>query len=261
MRKDYHMHPTVVQSPERFERFARQAVQKNIGRICVTDHMPLSFSRQSDRIPQGAVGKYCARVRRFSEEYKGVLNVKCGIEIDYHPSVVGEIEAVLEAGTFDFVLASSHMHVFVKNYAKYTFTDYAEMSLENSLKAVESGWFDAVAHLDMYRWAFGDPQRFPLVADGYLPTRHEALIKELLRKIKEKDMFLEINAHLAETKGDLSYTYPQEFIAREALRAGVKFSYGSDAHKSASVGALLDELETHPVYGKALQAWENTGEI
>ena len=257
VRKDYHMHPTVVQTPERFEQFARQAVQKNIREICVTDHMPLSFSRQSDRIPHGMIGEYCAHVRRFAEEYRGTLSVKCGIEIDYHPSVLNEIERVLEEGTFDYILASSHMHVFVKDYARYTFDDYAELSLENLVKAVESGLFCAVAHLDMYRWAFDDPVRFPLIAGEYLPARHEALIRELLRKIREKDMFLEINPHLAEAKGDLFYTYPQDTVTQWALREGVKFSYGSDAHKPDSVGALIDELENHPTYGKALRAWEN----
>ena len=73
-------------------------------------------------------------------------------------------------------------------------------------------------------------------------------------------MFLEINPHLAEKKSDLIYTYPDEKIVRWAIEKNVDFSYGSDAHKPSSVGALLDELEEPPIYKQALFKWENTNE-
>lgn len=53
MRKDYHMHQTVIQPPERIDEFVEQAVSKNIKEICITDHMPLSISKASDRLPKG----------------------------------------------------------------------------------------------------------------------------------------------------------------------------------------------------------------
>ena len=44
-----------------------------------------------------------------------------------------------------------------------------------------------------------------------------------------------------------------------ALERNIRFCYGSDAHKPESVGVLLDQLETHPVYGTALRRWETEG--
>ena len=108
----------------------------------------------------------------------------------------------------------------------------------------------------MYRFAFENPHRFPLTDDGYAPVRHEALIKELLDAVAKRGMYLEINPHLAESKQDTSYTYPEKIIAEWALEKNVRFSYGSDAHAPYSVGAYLDELERHSVYGKALKNWE-----
>ena len=254
MRKDYHMHPAVLARPELFPDFVEQAKIKGIQEICITDHMPLSISAAKDRIPKGKVCEYCSFVRKLAEKYKDEISIKCGIEIDYHPDFTGEIEKVLSQGEFDYILGSSHMHLFTENPTDYTYNDFAKIALENSIKAVETGYFSAVSHLDMYRAAFF---KLPLVDDGYDPLIHEDLIKELLLKIEEKDMYLEINPHLAEGRNnDLFYTYPQEIIVDWALKYGLKFSYGSDAHRPQSVGALLEELETHSVYKKALENWE-----
>ncbi len=260
MRKDYHIHPVVLGEADRFDAFVRRAVEKNIGEICVTDHMPLSVSRAADRIEPGRVRDYITRVRELAKEYSGIIEIKCGIEIDYHPSVTDEILRVLDAGEFDFVLASSHMHVFISDLGKYTKNDFARAALENSISAVETGLFSAVAHPDMYRFVFENPDRFPLKKSEYCLMPLMPLVDELIDNVKKRDLYLEINPHLAEKKNDIEYVYPQKEIVHLALEKGVKFSYGSDAHEPSSVGAFLCELENHPVYGKALEKWEGTNE-
>ena len=257
MRRDFHMHPRIVQRPEWIEEFVRVAVSKNIKEICVTDHMPLSVSKASDRIPHGMVGEYCRRVRELAKRYEDVISIRLGIEVDYHPESLGEIDAVLSAGEFDYILASSHVHVFLKKFEKYTFNDFAAVALENSIRAAEDGRFDIITHPDQFRWVFGLPTRFPLVDDGYAPERHRDLWEQLFDTVLKKEMRLELNPHLAESKGDVSYAYPQDTVAAWALERGVRFSYGSDAHVPESVGAFLDGLETHPTYGIALREWEN----
>ena len=257
MRKDYHMHPTIITRPEYFDQFVQVALEKGIEEICVTDHMPLSFSKESDRLPRGTVAEYCARVREHAKRYEGILTVKCGIEIDYHPTVLDEIEAILEQGSFDYILGSSHMHHFVKEFERYTVDDFADFAIENSIKAAESGWFNTISHPDMYRYAFEHAKRYPLIDSGYDAEKHKDLFRELFRTAKKKGAMIELNPHLAEEKNDWFYMYPQEPILKWALEEGVSFAYGSDAHKPSSVGAWLDELENHPLYGIALRDWES----
>ena len=258
MRKDYHIHPTVLRTPERFADFVEAACRKGIGEICVTDHMPLSISRAKDRLERGTVREYCARVRELAAEYADRISIKCGIEIDYHPSVLGEIDEVLAQGDFDYLLASSHLHLFEKeNCARYTYNDFAKMSLENAIGAVESGLFHALAHPDMYRFPFTRPDRYPLIPEPYAPELHESLIKTVLCAVAKKGMYLEINPHLAQHTGVLADIYPQEPIAKWAMELGVRFVYGSDAHVAEDVGVLLDELEKHPIYAQALRCLGN----
>ena len=256
MRKDYHIHQKVVLVPEKFELFVKTALDKNIKEICITDHMPLSVSKTSDRIPDGMVGKYCSLVRELAKKYEDKICIRCGIEVDFHPSAVSEIESVLDKGDFDFILASSHMHVFITDYSAYTFNDFASASVENSIKAAEMGIFHGISHPDMYRWVFENPQRFPLKNYGYDIFKHKALFDELLDKVAKNNMYFEINPHLAVKKQDITFVYPETPIVQWAIQKGVRFSYGSDAHNPDSVGAYLDELEAHPLYGKALKLWE-----
>lgn len=258
MKKDYHMHPAVVLNPKRFDAFARRALELGIEEICVTDHMPLSTSRAGDRIPAGRVEEYCKTVRRLGERYAGRISVKLGIEIDYHPDFIDEIEAVLKAGSYDFVLGASHLHVGQSDifHQVSTWNEYARAVLENSLMAARSGYFDAIAHLDMYRWIFTLPERFPLMADDYAPERHAALIDRVLDALRDEGLRLEVNAHLAVIQGRVESAYPEAFILRQALEKRLRFCYGSDAHEPGHVGAMLDELRAHPLYGRALAAWE-----
>lgn len=258
MVKDYHFHPMLTQCPERLGGFIDTALKNGVEEICITDHMPLSFIPDgTDRIPHGMVKDYVKRAREMRSHYEGVISVKCGIEIDYHPSVTDEIRAVLETADYDYIIGSTHLHVFVPDFPNYTFNDYATMWLENEIRAVETGWFHVVSHMEMYRFMFAYPHRFPLVDDGFDLMRHEALIRELLRKAKERDMYIEINTNLArQINNDLSFAYPQATVMEWAREEGVRFSYGSDAHLPHQVGSLLTSLRESPVYRDAIAEWE-----
>lgn len=256
MLKDYHIHPQVIKDMANFDAFANKAVEAGITEVCITDHMPLDGTGANDRIPQGMVHKYCEDVRKIAEKYNGTLAVKCGIEIDYHPSIEEDVYKALNEGEFDYVLGSSHLHVLseidIFGHSK-THNGYASAMLENTLSAAKTGLFDCIAHIDMYKWIFSNPERFPLENDGFSENIHSELIEAVLNEIKAKGMFLEINPHFATSTGNISNTYPSVSIVSLAMEKGIKFNYGSDAHTPHHVGIMLEELANHPVYGRALK--------
>ena len=254
MRTDYHMHPMITQKPERFDEFAKKALAIGIEEVCITDHMPLSISNAADRIPAGKVGEYCRNVREAAERYEGKLSVKLGIEVDYHPAFVREIEDVLAQGDFDFVLGSTHMHLFLADQldGRLSREEFARRALENTLAAVKSGYFQIIPHFDMFRWAFSKTDRYFFSGGEYRMEAYLDLITEILDEIAARGIRLEINPHFAETQKRIENTYPEAPIVEMALARNIQFQYGSDAHAPNSVGALLDTLLSHPVYGKAL---------
>lgn len=264
MRKDYHMHPTVVQDPLRFDRFAMQAIERGIDEVCITDHMPLIGSTSKDRMPQGTVGEYVDKVHRIQEKYEGKLSVKLGIEIDYHPSVLNEIESALNHYRFDYILGSSHLHcinsldIFKKGLDKDT---YAEEMLKNSILAAESGYFDTISHLDMYKWVFitKNYKNYQEKESVLHEERHMETVDKVLDAIKKNDLFLEMNVHFAANTEDMKNIYPSEMIMNAALKKGVKFAYGSDSHRHDHVGILLDYLHENEPYKTAIEQWESIG--
>lgn len=252
------MHPNVTRDPLCFDAFAVQALAMGIEEVCITDHMPLSVSSARDRIPKGHVEEYCQIVRNIAKQYKGQLSVRLGIEIDYHPDFTDEIEAVLDAGAFDYVIGASHLHIMRQDIFSTikTHNEFARATLENTILAANSGYFDTIAHLDMYRWVFTLPKRFPLKDDGYTFKDNIPLIENTLDAIVKNGLRLELNPHLAVQAQNISLMYPETPVVKMALEKGVQFTYGSDAHTPEQVGALLDELRLHLVYGQALHNWE-----
>ena len=260
MRKDYHTHPQILQKPEAFQKFVQVALENGIEEICITDHMPLLNDDATDRIYHGKVAEYCCRVEQLKEEYRGIISVKCGIEIDYHPTILDEVEAVLKVGKFDFILGSSHLHAMSKidifREAK-THNGYASAMFENTLAAAKSGLFHAISHIDMYKWIFTNPDdRFPLEDDGFTESLHAERIEQILETIKANHMRLEINPHFAIGKKKPENMYPSVPIVKMALEKGVRFSFGSDAHVAEDVGGMLPYLRSHEIYKQALATWE-----
>ncbi len=136
------------------------------------------------------------------------------------------------------------------------YNDYVEETLKYTVQAARCGCFDTLAHIDLYRWVFTLPKRFPLQDDGYTVEKHLPSLEKALDAIREAGMRLEINPHIAIPANDPEITFPEPSIVRMALDRGLRFSFGSDAHAPEHVGGLLNELEAHPVYGRALEQWE-----
>lgn len=251
--RDTHIHAMILREDIDSEAFVKTAISKGLKEIAITDHMPLSCSRAADRIPSGRVKEYCAKVRDLADKYANQIRILCGIEIDYHPSVLGEIEAVLAEGDFDLCLGSSHLHVFcdAAQFSAMSRREYAEWMLENTRMAAQTGYFHVIPHIDMYRWVFTNPQRFPL---RETPDVDESLMenaKDVLAVIKAKNVALEINPHFAHATDDLNNLYPSTLIMRQALGMNMRFCYGSDAHKADQVGILREQILRHPLYGQA----------
>ena len=254
MKKDYHIHAQIIRETVDSEAFIQTAIARGFGEICITDHMPLSLSNAADRIPAGRVSEYCEKVHELADKYKDKISIKCGIEIDFHPLLIDTIEDVLSQGEFEYVLGSSHMHLFIDGISSHK--DYVKATFENTICAAKTGYFHAIPHIDMYKWVFANPKRFHFPEQNFCETEHAELIDKTLMAIKENGLLLEINSHFAETTGNIQNVYPSEFITRRALNMNIGFSYGSDAHGAGHIGALLDELREHSVYSKAIDIWE-----
>ncbi len=251
---DYHMHPQILKENSQANLFVEQAINMGLTEICFTDHMPLSFHNAADRIGKGRVGEYCQRVSELADKYKKDITIKTGIEIDYHPDYIGEIEQVLNQGSFDYVLGSSHLHIggYGIDFASLTADGFVSITLDNILSSVKSGYFDGIAHMEMYLWVIDNPQRFPLRTHTVDYNIHRDKICAILNEIANKNLFLEINSHRMATTGNMELVYPSRGVLRLAAGKNIRYRFGSDAHIPEHVGFGLEELENDSLYGRYL---------
>ena len=254
MKHDMHMHPNFLKHPDMFDAFVQQAIRTGIKEICITEHMPLIGDDMHDRLPHNSVPTYTRSVREQSEKWKDKISIKVGIEMDYHPSTIPEIEAILSANHFDYVIGSTHLHVpRFHEIEKSGFQSiYTARNYQNILQCVKSGYFHTIAHINMYRWIYRNPTEYPLIDDHDTIENHSDVIEEILSEMKKKDMYLEVNTHLYESTHDERDIYPDVYIVRKALDCGVRGIFGSDAHKAESVGFAYDFVRSLSPYKELL---------
>lgn len=237
MNCDMHMHPNFINHPENFDIFVQKAIEKGMETICITEHMPLLHDTMHDRLPHNSVARYCEEVKRRSSPYAGRIRILCGIEVDYHPAYEPEIEAVLREGTFDYIIGSTHLHVprLETLKAARTHSQFVEMTYANTLLCAKSGYFDAIAHMNMYRWIFTRPDLYPLEKDEDTIENHAEQIDLILSEMEKRNIRLEINTHHFEATGLQEDIYPDAMIASMALERRIAGVFGSDAHRPESI--------------------------
>lgn len=236
LKKDYHLHPNLLKKPEQADLFIQRAVELGFSEICFTDHMPFTVTGdEHDRIPFGKVGEYCKKVREKAEEYKDKIIIRTGIEIDYHPSCIKEIEQVLSEGDFDYIIGSSHLNIAGFNIPmeNTTRTEFAEQVLKNYLLAAKSGYFDTISHLDVYRWVFWE---YPLKDDSYTYKSNIEIINKIFEELEKRRLNLEINTAPLYKGFDNLGAYPENDIIKISRQYKLSYVYGSDAHTADRVG-------------------------
>lgn len=247
MKKDYHLHPNIINNPSQAEEFIAQAIRLGFEEICFTDHMPFSITHHEfDRIPDGSVGEYCKRVKELAQLHKNEITIKTGIEIDYHPYYEQEIKSVLAQGEFDYVLGSSHLNIagYRIDFKNTLRTEFARMVLANYLCAAKSGLFHTVSHLDVYRWVFSEQQAYPLIEDDFKVSSCSDILEELFSVLEKNNICLELNAAPLYKKFDHCGFYPQKEILDIAKKYNIKYRYGSDAHTPDKVGFGYDLIKS-----------------
>ena len=246
IKRDGHMHPNLLKKPHQGREFIERAVELGFEEIVFTDHMPFSVTGdEHDRIPFGKVAEYCEEVRRLAEEYADRIRILTGIEIDYHPECTREIEEVIAAGKFDVILGSTHLDIkgFGIPFDKITRGEFARLVFENYLAAAKSGYFHVMTHLDIYRWIFAAPEKFPLKDDSYVWRDCEDVLRQIFSVMEEKGIALEINAApFYKGFGDAG-AYPERGILELSREYDLRYTFGSDAHFTDKVGYAYGEFE------------------
>jgi histidinol-phosphatase (PHP family) len=238
---DGHVHTNL--SPDSdvpIDDYASQAVERRIAEIAITDHVDFvpgtpAFSfvpfGDRERIVRDAAERWAAR---------GVT-IRFGVEITYDHEHEDEIRDHLRQHAYDFVIGSVHVYeaspFHASRVAAWTdgrrLPDVVAPYFDEVLRAIRSGLFDTIGHLD-----FVKRYLVPHVAPAQLAAAPE-LYEPLLVALVETGTALEVNT--SGLRQVARETYPAgPIVERFRVLGGTGLSAGSDAHRREAFTAGLD---------------------
>jgi histidinol-phosphatase (PHP family) len=253
---DYHVHPGYsLDATGTVDQYCRRALELGIEEICFTTHYDSDPCRKDidpfvqvdgEIVPLSAesIKGYTDDVRRAGEKYgPSGLAVRVGLEVDFAPHMEEKLRRELIQFDLDYRLGAvhclDHIAITASNEAEEYFKTKSAVQMLSEYygvlqRAVQSGLFEVMAHLDIYR-------KYGLSFYGEeILTGHAGLVEPVLELMAENDVGIEINTGVLR-KGHKEFCPALELV-KLALEKGVKIAaYGSDAHRVDQLGEGIKE--------------------
>lgn len=237
---DYHLHSTF--SPDSYqmpENLVKEAINKNLDEIAITDHFDPESLNISDplHIP---FDKYFEVFLDLKEKYKNDINIKIGIEfgLSNDKEFVNLLSQVLDTYSFDFVIGSIHkvdnLWIDLKPYLTprsvyescYEYYSY----LLDTITVNKN--YDVLGHLNVIERYVKSNVEFEDFKD---------IIEKILKVVIKDSKGIEVN-----TSGKKGYmnsnTLPNsQILSLYKSLGGEIITIGSDAHKEMNIRKNFDE--------------------
>jgi len=235
---DYHVHTfRCGHAGGRSREFVLRAIERGLGEIGFTDHIPLYFLPEEARDPKLAMSEdqfdgYVEEVLALKEEFRGRIAVRLGLEADYAEGHEEALARWLERADWDLVLGSVHWVAggwiddpatsparFEREGTDRLFDEYYRLLA----LAAESRLFDVLTHFDL-------PKKH-----GHRPPspRREAEATAI-DSARRTGCAVEISS--AGLRKPVREAYPEPRLLAAIAASGVPVTFSSDAHAPAEVG-------------------------
>ena len=226
------------------EEYVDAAANREISLITFTCHIPMAdagFSQAGIRMAAGDLAEYrriIDRARKYGESIG--VEVLYGIEAEIHPdeAAMREMDRILAAERFDFILGS--LHHMLPGFRAWLADNQYETDAEKIGayfhclgEGARSGRYHSLSHPDVIR-IYGSLQK------RFEPEQHEAVITNFLDIVADAGICMEINTS-GLIKGDY-VVHPDPCIMRWALERDIPFTIGSDSHSPRMVGQFFNEI-------------------
>ncbi len=237
IRCDLHLHTNhSSDSREILENYCKRAIALGVDCLCFTEH--------ADHNPKDPgfgfydAGAFFEELRIARQTYGGRLKLLAGIEFSEPHLYKAGLESYAKL-PYDFILGSIHFwgdDLFPSDMirrgipAEKCFEEY----WPEVLKAVKSGGFDCVGHLDF-------PKRY------YRELSYDReLLAEICTEMVKRDIILEVNT--SSLRAGLDEAMPNADMLGIYKKCGGRyFTMGSDAHSAKDLYTFVDQARKVPL--------------
>jgi histidinol-phosphatase (PHP family) len=239
---NYHSHCHYCDGKYAPEKYIESALQQGLAAYGFSSHAPLPFettwAMKAENLPA-----YVAEIRELQEKYREVIQLYCGLEVDYIPGRIGpKSKAILDAeldytvGSVHFVEAfpdgngweidGSHqvfldgLHEIFKGDVQKAVSRYFELTRQ----MVEQECPDVIGHIDKIKIQDEGGKLFSQEATWY---RQE--MKQTLQLIADAGAIVEVNTR-GIYKKKTAETYPARWVLEEMYKLNIPVTINADAH-------------------------------
>lgn len=245
MKINNHIHTTFSDGSSSIMDYCEVAIQKGFSEIAFTDHLTIhpDGSAEPHSLNELKLESYVREVKKFSETYRYRLTVRLGLEVDYIPGNEELVEKILGQYDFDLIIGSVHFvdgicidsrrqRTLMENeISKNGFDSFYSKYLHLVGKAVETGFFDIIGHMDLVRiW-------------GFNPSNGFSEEQKVLSLVKQHGMCLEVSSR--GLRQPINSIYPSRRIMRKARELGIPVTIGTDAHSVEEIDYAYDFLKNY----------------
>lgn len=245
---DHHVHTEFCHhAVGTMEEYVLSAIRTGLKKIYFLEHMETGIDAAGPSwLTDDEFESYFAEGHRLQKKYADKIEIGLGTEVGFNPEAIEETLHRLKRHDWDWIGLSYHYHrvepeEFHYNLVSSRDSRVTTLSREKAAgilndyytilsQAIESLPCDMMCHLDAAL------RYHPEIREVPLPWKQ---IDNLLNKIKEKDITVEINTSGFLQRGE---AFPQREILQAADKKGIRLVASSDAHRPSNVGYNFTKL-------------------
>lgn len=243
-KQNLHIHSTWSDGKNTPRELIEEAIARGFASIGFSEHSYMHFSQYIHQLFISDMEPYKQEIRSLKAEYKGKIDVFCGLEFEYYSQVPLE--------GFDYLIGSLHYLDFdgnilgfdrkwedVQSYIRDHFAGngmaFAERYFDTLCHLPEKADFDILGHFDLFT-KNNEQGRFIDITDPkYLRMGYETI-----HTLKGKIPLFEVNTG-AISRGFRTAPYPQMEFIKEFYNCGFGAVISSDCHDKAFLDCYFEE--------------------
>lgn len=133
------------------EAYVKRAIELGASSITFTDHAPFPGNPFTNRMKFSELDEYISSLKKLKTEYKGIIDIHIGLEIEYLPSYISYFEELRANQDIEILMLGQHHYEISKGIYNYMdISDGPEYIglIKAMCDGIDTGLFDVIAHPD-----------------------------------------------------------------------------------------------------------------
>ena len=218
MKTSYHSHTRWCKHADgEIEDYVKKAIELNLEMFAICDHV-FNDIPLGPRAPWSEYDAYLENLKQVEAKYENQIELQRSIEAEYYPELMERYQTMKEKDHFAVWIlgqheSSDHQMDFFKN--SDDIANKLERYTEDVIEALETGFFNILAHPDLFMMYYTKPDKHSLEC-----------MDRIFRVCEKNNVVIEINAN--GIRGHKHY--PNREVFELSKKYNLRYIISSDAH-------------------------------